>query len=42
MDSGTVAEGDVFEELYDVAQPLQPRQILGIMDRLLCLEVSLR
>lgn len=40
MDSGCVAPGEQFEETYDVSQPLQPEQVLGIIDQLLCLEVS--
>lgn len=40
MDSGRVAEGDDFEELYDVTKLLTAENVLGIMDQLLCLEVS--
>ena len=40
MDSGRVAEGDDFEELYDVTSLLTAEKVLGIMDQLLCLEVS--
>ena len=40
MDSGRVAEGDDFEELYDVTELLTANKVLGIMDQLLCLEVN--
>ena len=40
MDSGRIAEGDDFEELYDVTKLLAAEQVLGIMDQLLCLEVN--
>jgi hypothetical protein len=41
MDSGCVAPGEDFEELYDVSRPLLPEEILGIIDELLCLEVRI-
>lgn len=40
MDSGCVDPGEEFEELYDVSRPLLPEEVLGIMDQLLCFEVS--
>lgn len=40
MDSGCVEAGDEFEELYDVAKPLLPDEVLGIIDQLICHEVS--
>ncbi|PNY27000.1 N-alpha-acetyltransferase 35, NatC auxiliary subunit [Tolypocladium capitatum] len=40
MDSGCVKSGDEFEELYDVAKPLLPEEVLGIIDQLLCHEMS--
>ncbi|KYK55707.1 Mak10 subunit, NatC N-terminal acetyltransferase [Drechmeria coniospora] len=40
MDSGCVGPGDEFEEMYDVSQPLLPEEILGIIDQLLCHEMS--
>lgn len=39
MDSGCVAAGEEFEELYDVSRPLLPVEVLGIIDELLCHEV---
>lgn len=41
MDSGCVESPDDLEELYDVTQPLLPEEVLGIIDQLLCHEVSL-
>lgn len=41
MDSGCVAPGEEFEELYDVSRSLLPEEVLGIIDQLLCHEVSL-
>ncbi len=40
MDSGCVAPGDEFEELYDVSRPLLPEEVLGIIDQLICHEVG--
>jgi hypothetical protein len=42
MDSGCVKPGDEFEELYDVARPLLPEEVLGIIDQLICHEVCFR
>lgn len=41
MDSGCVAPGEEFEELYDVSRDLLPEEVLGIIDQLLCHEVRL-
>lgn len=41
MDSGCVQSEDDLEELYDVSRPLLPEEVLGIMDQLLCHEVSM-
>jgi hypothetical protein len=40
MDSGCVESADELEELYDVTRPLLPEEVLGIIDQLLCHEVS--
>lgn len=40
MDSGCVEPGDEFEELYDVSRALLPEEVLGIIDQLLCHEVT--
>ena len=40
MDSGYLKPGDEFEETYDVSRPLQPEEVLGIIDQLLCFEVN--
>lgn len=40
MDSGCVEPGEEFEVLYDVSRPLLPEEALGIMDQLICHEVS--
>lgn len=40
MDSGCVKSEEELEELYDVSQPLLPEEVLGIIDQLLCLEVT--
>lgn len=40
MDSGCVAAGEDFEELYNVSRSLLPEEVLGIIDQLLCHEVS--
>ena len=39
MDSGCVAPGEEFDELYDVTRPLSPEEVLGIIDQLICHEV---
>ena len=40
MDSGCVESTDELEELYDATRPLLPEEVLGIIDQLLCHEVS--
>ncbi|KAF4123844.1 N-alpha-acetyltransferase 35, NatC auxiliary subunit [Geosmithia morbida] len=40
MDSGCVAAGEEFDETYDVSRPLLPEEVLGIIDQLLCHEMS--
>ncbi|KAG6005333.1 hypothetical protein E4U21_000248 [Claviceps maximensis] len=40
MDSGCVQPGEELDVLYDVSRPLQPEQVLGIMDQLICHEMS--
>lgn len=40
MDSGCVDVGEEFEETYDVSRSLSPQEAIGIMDELLCHEVS--
>jgi hypothetical protein len=40
MDSGVLDEGESLDEEYDVTRNLLPEEILGIIDQLLCHEVS--
>ncbi|KFA77112.1 hypothetical protein S40288_05297, partial [Stachybotrys chartarum IBT 40288] len=40
MDSGCIKPGDEIEELYDVSRPLLPEEVLGIIDQLICHEMS--
>ncbi|PHH65111.1 hypothetical protein CDD81_3242 [Ophiocordyceps australis] len=40
MDSGMVKPGEEFDELYDVSRPLAPAEVLGIIDELICHEMS--
>lgn len=44
MDSGYIAPGEnhvqALEDDYDVRQALTPEQVIGLMDQLLCHEVS--
>lgn len=40
MDSGCSLPGAEVEETYDVSRSLLPEEVLGIMDQLLCHEVS--
>ncbi|KAK3320708.1 Mak10 subunit, NatC N-terminal acetyltransferase-domain-containing protein [Cercophora scortea] len=40
MDSGCLAPGESLDEEYDVARPLLPSEVLGIIDQLLCLEMA--
>lgn len=41
LDSGYVAPGESLDDQYDVLQKLSPDQVVGIMDQLMCQEVSL-
>lgn len=40
LDSGYVAPGEPVEDNYDFATSLTIEEIVGLMDQLLCLEVS--
>lgn len=40
MDTGFLAEGHTMEDDYDITREVLPEEILGIIDQLLCLEVS--
>lgn len=40
MDSGCVESEEDLEELYDISRPLLPEEVLGVIDQLICLEVS--
>lgn len=40
MDSGFLAPGETLEEDFDATTDLEPKQIIGIMDQLLCYEMS--
>lgn len=42
MDSGYVAPGDTLDDQFDIARSLLPEEVLGIVDQLLCHEVSIR
>jgi hypothetical protein len=39
MDSGCIAAGESLDEDYDVTRPLLPKEVLGIIDQMLCHEV---
>lgn len=39
MDSGCLAAGESLDDDYDVTRPLLPKEVLGIIDQLLCHEV---
>jgi hypothetical protein len=41
MDNGYLGPGETLEDNYDVARPLLPEEIIGIMDQLLCHEVHI-
>jgi len=41
MDSGCLASGESLDEDYNVMKPLAAEQVLGIIDQLLCHEVSI-
>ncbi|KAI9730933.1 MAG: hypothetical protein M1818_008007 [Claussenomyces sp. TS43310] len=40
MDTGFLAEGDTIDDEYDVGRSLLPEEVLGIIDKLLCLEMA--
>ena len=40
MDSGYLTLGEKLEDDYDVMRELLPEELIGIMDQLLCYEVS--
>lgn len=40
MDSGFLTSGESVEHDYDVLRELLPEEVLGIMDQMLCFEVS--
>ncbi|KAK8094380.1 hypothetical protein PG997_001065 [Apiospora hydei] len=40
MDSGCLEEGESLDEEYDTARDLLPEEVLGIIDQLLCLELT--
>ena len=40
MDTGFLKPGETMEDYYDVSTRIQPESCLGVMDELLCLEVS--
>lgn len=40
MDTGFLAVGETMDDDYDVEKDLLPEEVLGIIDQLLCLEVS--
>lgn len=40
MDSGCLEPGESLDEEFDVSRPLLPEEALGIIDQLLCHEVS--
>lgn len=40
MDSGYLEPGETMEDEYDFTEALLPEEIIGIIDQLLCHEVS--
>ncbi|GAB0135995.1 hypothetical protein EsDP_00004314 [Epichloe bromicola] len=40
MDSGCIQPGEHFDVMYHVSRPLHPEEALGIMDQLICHEMS--
>ena len=40
MDSGYLASGEMLEDDYDILKDLLPEEVIGIMDQMLCFEVS--
>ena len=41
MDGGYLTKGESLDDDYDVLRELSLEEVLGIMDQLLCFEVSL-
>ena len=39
MDSGFLEPGETLEDQYDVSRNLLPKEVIGIMDQMLCYEV---
>ena len=40
MDSGFLAQGETFEDEFDILKELVPEELVGLMDQVLCHEVS--
>lgn len=40
MDSGMLSPGEKLEEDYDLGRELSPKEVLGIMDQLMCYEAA--
>ncbi|KAL8789606.1 MAG: hypothetical protein Q9213_001042 [Squamulea squamosa] len=40
MDSGFLAEGEIFEDEFDVLKELLPEETIGLMDQILCYEMA--
>ncbi|KAL8718478.1 MAG: hypothetical protein Q9225_004392 [Loekoesia sp. 1 TL-2023] len=40
MDSGFLAEGESFEDQFDVQRELLPKEVIGLMDQMLCHEMA--
>lgn len=40
MDNGYLAPGETLDDEYDVLRDLQPEEVIGIMDQLICFEVG--
>ena len=41
MDSGYLKDGETLEDEFDILKKLLPEEVVGLMDQLLCHEVSL-
>lgn len=42
MDSGFLTSGEPVEHDYEVLRTLLPKEVIGIMDQMLCFEVGFR
>ena len=42
MDSGFLTSGESLEHDYEVSRQLLPKEVIGIMDQMLCFEVGFR